>query len=67
MAPPNTRARANWFIQRATALPEVWASVAKHSGFVGAWRMMRGCARRARVGAKDFLSTLFTAEKLQEK
>jgi hypothetical protein len=35
----------------------VWALVAAHLGLVGAWRMMRVC-RAARVGAKEFLSTL---------
>jgi hypothetical protein len=57
MAPPITRARANWAVDRATSLPEVWALVAAHLGLVGAWRLMRVC-RAARVGAKDFLSTL---------
>ena len=60
MAPPNypnTRARANWAVDRATGLPEVWALVAMHLGLVGAWRPMRVC-KAARVGAKEFLSTL---------
>jgi hypothetical protein len=57
MAPPITRARANWAVDRATGLPEVWALVAAHLGLVGAWRLMRVC-RAAWVGAKDFLSTL---------
>jgi hypothetical protein len=47
----------NWAVDRATALPEVWALVAEHSGLVGAWRLMRVC-KAARLGAKDFLSTL---------
>jgi hypothetical protein len=55
--PPVTRARANWAVDRATGLPEVWALVAVHLGLVGAWRLMRVC-RAARVGAKEFLSTL---------
>jgi hypothetical protein len=54
---PITRARANWAVDRATGLPEVWALVAAHLGLVGAWRLMRVC-RAARVGAKEFLSTL---------
>jgi hypothetical protein len=49
MAPPNTRARANWAVQRATPLPEVWALVAKHRGVLGARRLMRVC-RAARAG-----------------
>jgi hypothetical protein len=57
MAPPITRARANWAVDRATALPEVWALVAEHRGVVGAWQLMRVC-RAARAGAKEFLSRL---------
>jgi hypothetical protein len=61
MAPPATRAstcaRANWAVDRTTGLPEVWALVAAHLGLVGAWRLMRVC-KAARVGAKEFLSTL---------
>ena len=48
---------ANWTVDRATGLPEVWALVAVHLGLVGAWRLMRVC-RAARLGAKEFLSTL---------
>jgi hypothetical protein len=54
---PITRARANWAVDRATGLPEVWALVAVYLGLVGAWRLMRVC-KAARVGAKEFLSTL---------
>jgi hypothetical protein len=57
MAPPNTRARANWAVQRATPLPEVWALVAKHRGVLGARRLMRVC-RAARAGGLEFLRTL---------
>jgi hypothetical protein len=57
MAPPNTRARANWAFERATALPEVWALVAKHRGVLGARRMMRVC-KAARAGGLEYLSTL---------
>ena len=32
----------DWAVERATALPEVWALVAEHSGLVGAWRLVRG-------------------------
>jgi hypothetical protein len=55
--PPITRARANWAVDRATGLPEVWALVAAHLGLVGAWRLMRVC-KAARVGAKEVLRTL---------
>jgi hypothetical protein len=57
MAPPTTRARANWAVDSATGLPEVWALVAVHLGLVGAWRLVRVC-KAARVGAREFLSTL---------
>jgi hypothetical protein len=57
MAPPNTRARANWAVERATALPEVWALVAKHRGVLGARRLMRVC-RAARAGGLEYLRTL---------
>jgi hypothetical protein len=48
---------ANWAVDRATGLPEVWGLVAAHLGLVGAWRLMRVC-KAARVGAREFLSTL---------
>jgi hypothetical protein len=58
MAPGvTTRAQANWAVDRATGLPEVWALVAKHLGLVGAWRLVRVCVA-ARAGAKEFLRTL---------
>jgi hypothetical protein len=57
MAGPTTRARANWAVDRATSLSEVWAIVAKHLGLVGAWRLMLVC-RAACAGAKEFLATL---------
>jgi hypothetical protein len=57
MAPPNTRARANWAVERATALPEVWALVAKHRGVLGARRLMRMC-KAARAGGLEYLRTL---------
>jgi hypothetical protein len=53
----DARARASWAVDRATALPEVWALVATHLGLVGAWRLTRVC-KAARVGAKEFISTL---------
>jgi hypothetical protein len=55
MAPPTTRARANWAVQRATALPEFWALVAEHCTVVGAWRLMSVC-KASRAGGKEFLS-----------
>jgi hypothetical protein len=55
--PPTEHEEDNWAVNRATGLPEVWAFVAVHLGLVGAWRLMRVC-RAARVGAKEFLSTL---------
>jgi hypothetical protein len=57
MAPPNTRARANWAIERATSLPEVWALIAKHSGVLGARQLMRVC-RAARAEATEYLRNL---------
>jgi hypothetical protein len=60
MASPATLAledEANWAVERATALPEVWALVAKHRGVVGARRLMRVC-RAARAGATEYLHTL---------
>jgi hypothetical protein len=57
MTGPTTRARANWAVDRATSLSEVWAIVAKHLGLVGAWRLMLVC-RAARAGAKESLATL---------
>jgi hypothetical protein len=57
MAGPTTRARANWAVDRATSLSEVWAIVAEHLGLVGAWQLMLVC-RAACAGAKEFLATL---------
>ena len=57
MAAPTTRARATWVTDRVTTLPEVWSIVALHLGLVGAWRLMLVC-KAARIGARDFLSTL---------
>jgi hypothetical protein len=57
MAGPTTRARANWAVDRATSLSEVWAIFAKHLGLVGAWQLMLVC-RAACAGAKEFLATL---------
>jgi hypothetical protein len=55
--PTTPEEEANWAVDRATSLPEVWALVAKHRGVLGARRLMRVC-RAAREGATEFLSTL---------
>ena len=58
MAPPTTRARANWAVERALALPEVWDLVAEHTpGLVAKWRLTRVC-KAAEVGVKGSLGTL---------
>jgi len=49
--------QADWAVDRATALPEFWANVAKHLGFVEAWRLML-VSRAACAGSKEFLGTL---------
>ena len=50
MALPTTTALeddANWAVERATALPEVWALVVANSdGLVDAWRPMSVCRGR---------------------
>jgi hypothetical protein len=49
---------ANWAVDRATALPEVWTLVAENGdGLVDAWRLMRVC-RASRAGVKEWLGTL---------
>jgi hypothetical protein len=57
MRSPTTCARANWAIDRATSLSEMWAIVAEHLGLVGAWQLMLVC-RAACAGAKEYLATL---------
>jgi hypothetical protein len=61
MALPTTAALeedANWAVERATALPEVWALVAENGdGLVDAWRLMSVCTA-SRTGVRGFLSTL---------
>jgi hypothetical protein len=48
---------ANWAVERATSLPEVWALVAENGvGLVDAWRLMSVCTA-SREGVKMFLST----------
>jgi hypothetical protein len=43
MAPPVTRARANWAVEQATGLPEFWALVSKYRGIVGTCQLLRVC------------------------
>jgi hypothetical protein len=57
MAPPTTRARAHWNVDRATSLPEIWALIAAFAGLVGAWRLT-GVCRAARAGAREYLGTM---------
>ena len=58
MAPPTTRSRSTWAVDRVTSLPEFWANVAKHGdGLVSAWKMMRVC-RSSRLGIREWLATL---------
>jgi hypothetical protein len=57
-APTTTLEEANWAVDRATSLPEVWALIAENGdGLVQAWRLMRVC-KAARVGVKEWLRTL---------
>jgi hypothetical protein len=49
---------ANWAVERATSLPELWALVAENGdGLVDAWRLMSVC-RASRTGVKEWLGTL---------
>jgi hypothetical protein len=57
MAPPDSSDTNTWAIQHVLALVEIWALVAQHSGFVGAWRLT-GVCRVSRAGVKEWLSTL---------
>jgi hypothetical protein len=54
MAPPVTRAQANWAVELATGLPEFWANVAKHRGIVGTCQLMRVC-RASHAGGMEHL------------
>jgi hypothetical protein len=49
-ASPPAPGQANWAVEHATGLPEVWARVGK-------WRLMRVC-KASRVGVKVSLGTL---------
>jgi hypothetical protein len=56
--PPAPLEEATWAVERATALPAVWAQVANHTPtLVGKWRLM-GVCRASRVGVKASLGTL---------
>jgi len=57
MAPTDSSDTNTWAIQHVLALVEIWALVAQHNGFVGAWRLM-GVCRASRAGVKEWLSTL---------
>jgi hypothetical protein len=57
MAPPTTRGAANWAVRQVIALVEIWALVAQHSGFAGAWRLT-GVCKASRAGVKEWLGTL---------
>jgi hypothetical protein len=57
MAPTDSSDTNTWAIQHVLALVEIWALVAQHSGFVGAWRLM-GVCRASRAGVKEWLGTL---------
>ena len=57
MAPSDSSDTNTWAIQHVIALVEIWALVAQHSGFVGAWRLT-GVCRASRAGVKEWLGTL---------
>jgi hypothetical protein len=57
MAPTDSSDTNTWAIQHVLALVEIWALVAQHSGFVGAWRLT-GVCRASRAGVKEWLGTL---------
>jgi hypothetical protein len=57
MAPTDSSDTNTWAIQHVLALVEIWALVAQHSGFVGAWRLT-GVCRVSRAGVKEWLGTL---------
>jgi len=46
-----------WAVQQVLVLVEIWALVAHHSGFVGAWRLTAVC-RASRAGVTEWLGTL---------
>jgi hypothetical protein len=46
---PSHVAANTWIAQNVFALVEIWALVAQHSGFVGAWRLTGVCKLRRLV------------------
>ena len=54
MAPPVTRAQANWAVELATGLPEFWANVAKYRGIVGTCQLIRVC-KASHAGGMEHL------------
>ena len=54
---PSHVASSTWIAQQVFALVEIWALVARHSGFVGAWRLT-GVCKASCEGAKGWLGTL---------
>ena len=54
---PSHVAANTWIAQNVFALVEIWALVAQHSGFVGAWRLT-GVCKASREGVKEWLGTL---------
>jgi hypothetical protein len=57
MAPPVTRARANWAVEQATGLPEFWAIVSKYRGIVGTCQLLRVC-KASHAGGTEHLRTV---------
>jgi hypothetical protein len=57
MTPTDSSNTNTWAVQHVLALVEIWALVAQHSGFVGAWRLTAVC-RTSRAGVKEWLGTL---------
>jgi len=57
MAPTDSSDTNTWAVQHVLALVEIWALVAQHSGFFGAWRLTAVC-RASRAGVKEWLGTL---------
>jgi hypothetical protein len=57
MAPPVTRARANWAVEQVTGLVEFWALVSKYRGIVGTCQLLRMC-KALHEGGMEHLRTL---------
>ena len=54
---PTDRAATSWATKHILALFDMYALVAQHSGFVGAWRFT-GVCRAALAGTKEWLGSL---------